>query len=515
MKTRSNAYWERRAQQRMAGYHKDANSTIKTITAAYDQAKAELTAEIGKIYKTFRDNAELDDQTARRYLNQRIPNPLLDIAKKLYPKIKDDRVKRWLLNRMNAPAYRARITRLQALREQILLQSKLIADAELTASGNGYVKAIREAYYRHMFDIQRGLGVGFEFATMPTRVIEEILQRPWSGEHFSDRVWTNTGVLAENLTQTLTSGLMSGAPIERLIRGLAEDMNVAKFAASRLLRTEYTYMTNMAEIEAYKAAGVEQYLFVATLDKRTSAACRLADGQVHNVEDAVPGKTLPPLHPWCRSTTRGYFGPETLEGIQRRARDPETGKTMLVPANMNYEQWRKVMDNKYDNGLGNGNRELKVTDSVRDHASKGEFTNPKNPKKQAVGKFKNGGHGQENIQLLEQYGIQYNIVKEYDNGVRIGNVPDHKEKIKQTGTKQSWFPATWKAADIHKAGEYVANLKDKSKYTLEPKWNNDELIAVFKYANYKGVIVGVVYDAKQRKITTVFPDETQRLTGGE
>lgn len=115
---------------------------------------------------------------------------------------------------------------------------------------------------------------------------------------------------------------------------------------------------------------------------------------------------------------------------------------------------------------------------------------------------------------MEQFGIQYNIVKEYYNGVRIGNVPDHKEKIKQTGTKQSWFPVTWKAADIQKAGEYVANLKDKSRYTLEPKWIDDELIAIFKYANFKGVTVGMVYDVKQKKITTVFPDETQRLLGG-
>lgn len=33
---------------------------------------------------------------------------------------------------------------------------------------------------------------------------------------------------------------------------------------------------------------------------------------------------------------------------------------------------------------------------------------------------------------LDKYGIEYNIVKTYPNGVRVGNIPKHKQKIKQT-----------------------------------------------------------------------------------
>lgn len=31
--------------------------------------------------------------------------------------------------------------------------------------------------------------------------------------------------------------------------------------------------------------------------------------------------------------------PEGLATMKRRAKDPETGKTKLIPANMTYEQW--------------------------------------------------------------------------------------------------------------------------------------------------------------------------------
>ncbi|MBQ3600478.1 MAG: EndoU domain-containing protein [Lachnospiraceae bacterium] len=75
------------------------------------------------------------------------------------------------------------------------------------------------------------------------------------------------------------------------------------------------------------------------------------------------------------------------------------------------------------------------------HSSVGDFTY--DTKTGAVSKMKGGGHGQANIDFLEAKGMQYNIVHVYDNGVRIGNVPDHKVKAKRTGINQSWFPANW------------------------------------------------------------------------
>lgn len=52
----------------------------------------------------------------------------------------------------------------------------------------------------------------------------------------------------------------------------------------------------------------------------------------------------------------------------------------------------------------------------------------------AISKMKGGGHGQANIDFLNANGIEYNIVMEYPNGVRVGNVPSHKVKAKRTGT---------------------------------------------------------------------------------
>ncbi|SEO11403.1 minor capsid protein [Paenibacillus sp. OK076] len=339
MKTRSSTYWDRRAQQRMAEYHRDANTTIRTVTRGYQMAQEDIQSEIDKIFKTF--SKDMDPKRARRFLNQKIPNPLLKLAKKWYPRVKNDQIKRWLLARMNAPAYRARISRLQALKEHIALQGKVIADVELTASRSGYLKTIRKSYYRSIFDLQRGIGIGFNFARIPVGDIEAILLNPWSGTHFSRRVWSNTEYLADQVSDVVTSGFMSGLSSAKMAQKLADIMQTGLFAASRLIRTETTYMSNAGEMAAYREAGVDQYQFMATLDSRTSEQCRKHDLKVYNVSEAKPGVNLPPLHAWCRSTTRGWFGEEAIAGMQRRARDPQTGKTMLVPANVNYEDWYK------------------------------------------------------------------------------------------------------------------------------------------------------------------------------
>jgi SPP1 gp7 family putative phage head morphogenesis protein len=341
MKQQPNSYWEKRALERMAEYHRSANSTVTVVTKAYDKSIQDIQTEIEKIFKTFGKNGQLDAGQAKKLLNQKIPNPLLVMAKKLYPRIKDKKIQRWLLNRMNTPAYRARITRLEALKENAFLQSKVIADAEITASTFGYMKTIKEAYYRTMFDTHRGLGLGFEFASIPHRVIETILKNPWSGQHFSKRVWHNTDELAQRITKVITGGFMSGTSSKKMVNELQDLSQMGKHAANRLIRTETTYMANAAEVESYKEAEVDQYLFIATLDSRTSPQCRKNDLKVYNVNEAKPGKTLPPLHVFCRSTTRAYFGEDTLEKIHRRARDLVTGKNILIPGNMNYLEWEK------------------------------------------------------------------------------------------------------------------------------------------------------------------------------
>lgn len=95
---------------------------------------------------------------------------------------------------------------------------------------------------------------------------------------------------------------------------------------------------NIAEIESYKEADIEKYVFLATLDSKTCPICGNLDGKIFCVKDAKIGLNLPPMHKDCRCSTIAYMG-DSEELINRRARDPETGKTYVLDKNTNYSNW--------------------------------------------------------------------------------------------------------------------------------------------------------------------------------
>lgn len=141
-----------------------------------------------------------------------------------------------------------------------------------------------------------------------------------------------------------------------------------------------------------------------------------------------------------------------------------------------------------------------VSDFALVHSNEGTFVwkhirrNGK-PAKQI--RLASGGHGQKGMNLLDKYHIKYNITKTWANGVRVGNVPDHKDKRKARANNQSWFPKSWIARDINRAGEHVAGLKHNR--------NTPDGKPIFGV--YKGVKVGVI--RTKGKIATIFPDVNQ------
>lgn len=129
------------------------------------------------------------------------------------------------------------------------------------------------------------------------------------------------------------------------------------------------------------------------------------------------------------------------------------------------------------------------------HSIDGEYTH--NLKTGRPKRLKSGGHGQASMDVMEKNNIEYNVIKTYENGVRVGNVPNHKQKRKRIGNAQAWFPETWSTKDIVHAGEHVASL------TRNQGASNGRTM----WGTYKGVRVGVIKTDGQ--IATIFPDVDQ------
>ena len=131
------------------------------------------------------------------------------------------------------------------------------------------------------------------------------------------------------------------------------------------------------------------------------------------------------------------------------------------------------------------------------HSFDGKFTYDIKGK---LSRMKSGGHGQSNIDFLRRNGANVEITKTYANGVRVGNVSIHSNKIKREGEGQTWFPKNWKQKDMTRAGEHVAKLKE----------NRHVKDGVAVYGMYKGVRVGII--KTNGKIATIFPDKYQPIT---
>ena len=98
---------------------------------------------------------------------------------------------------------------------------------------------------------------------------------------------------------------------------------------------------------------------------------------------------------------------------------------------------------RYLNTKGSGRS---VSDFAIVHSDEGDFIRKQirvDGKPTIQLRLGNGGHGQKGMDLLDKYGIEYHIIKTYPNGVRIGYVPDHKQKSKRSGIGQAWFPKSW------------------------------------------------------------------------
>lgn len=333
-------YWINRAEGRLSDQQEAVTASILEINQAYQEAMKELQRKINRLFWRFVREGGMTEQEARALLKQTISvQEINDILQQLET-ITDPEIRRRLLQQVDTCYYQSRISREEALQAAIRAQMSIIADQELAISTKAYTNVIREEYLRSMFDAQQYLGVACSFQELPEKVIRQILADDWSGKHYSQRIWGNVQTINREIEKLLLKGAMLGTNSRQLAKQLNKLADSGTYAAERLIRTETTYFTTMADLEAARARGTRQIRFVATLDTRTSPECREADGSIINIEEAKPGKNVPPLHPFCRSVII-----DVIKGLVhkvRKARNPATGKNYQVPADMTYKEWGKL-----------------------------------------------------------------------------------------------------------------------------------------------------------------------------
>ncbi|CYT69614.1 TPA: minor capsid protein [Streptococcus suis] len=325
-----------------------AEQTAKQLDEIHKLASRHITSKIDQIFESYRRDHGLTEDEARRVLDN-VKN-LSDIRelKLALQNTTDSEEIRQLLILLDLAPYASRIERYEALQREVDNLPTRLYKAENEASRAFYDEFIPDAYYHSVFDLQQQSGVAFAFNRIDPEEIRAIQQTPWLGANYSERIWGNTQALASELQKQLAVSLLTGRSAHETAEVIEAQFGKGSQNARRLIRTETSYFHAEMEAKAYEEADVEYYRFLATLDLRTSSICREHDGKIYKVSERITGKNYPPIHPWCRSDTIASDDSEWLAKATRSARDPVTGKTIQVPANMTYKDWyEKYVKPKY------------------------------------------------------------------------------------------------------------------------------------------------------------------------
>lgn len=290
------SYWLKRSEELDKVAKMTEKEVMKKLSALYRDAFRSIEKEVNDFMMKYAVDHKLDYATVTQMLT---PIDLAEYNEKIqelhamYRDTKSEYIK-IEIERLKA---RSKITRLRALQDAINVElCKVTHEYQMTLEDT--LIGLFSAQYEKACELMGVMAPG-----IPREAIKKIIEYPYAGKMFSDRIWDNKDALVKYIQQDLTVGIIRGDSIQKMARQLKKDLKVLYYQAERLVRTETNYAMNQAHLKGYKDSGVvEKYEFLAAHDKRTSKLCRDLDGQMFELSEATVGVNYPPVHCNCRST---------------------------------------------------------------------------------------------------------------------------------------------------------------------------------------------------------------------
>lgn len=337
-------YWRGRFSILEDSAHQEAQRTIQDMEELYLDAQRSVQKEIESWYARFAVNNQISLTDARKWLTA---GQLEEFhwSVEQYIKIGEQAGldAAWLKKLENAST-RFHISRLEAVQTGIQQQLELLYGNQVDSLDALLKKVVGNGYTHTAFEVQKGVGLGWDITGLNQKKLETLLSKPWTtdGRTFRDRCWLNKNDLVGSVSKSLTQGLLRGDSPAKITTAIQKQFGVHRYKAGRLVNTETTYFNAVATKECYKDLDVEMVEIIETLDSHTCSICGGLDGTVIPISQYEPGVTVPPFHPNCRGTTAPAIDPKYAG--ERAARNAD-GDVYYVPANMKYADWVQTFVN--------------------------------------------------------------------------------------------------------------------------------------------------------------------------
>lgn len=334
MKKRKYSKWEQKRAIDMFDLMEKAEDTANDLKGDYYKASVETETDAVKVAKKFQLSQHLTNKEADRIM-AKVNNP--DDLKETLVQMKKSELGAEIASEVEAPANVSKLKELKSAMSRMSQRARGLFNVTKIKTDDVLEQIAKESFDREAFSIQQQVGEAVPLY-MKDSEIKRVIKREWHGKSYSQNIWENTEKLSKTVKQEMIKSVLTGKSLDKIAKEISKKFSGSYNEARRLVRTEACFVTNQIQLEVFRKAGVEWYIYSAILDERTSDICRGLDGSRHRVKDATVGLNFPPMHPWCRSSVVPVIPKSLREKLRQKARS-FWGKIKRIPESMRFSEW--------------------------------------------------------------------------------------------------------------------------------------------------------------------------------
>lgn len=328
------SYWHSRQTLADAAMEKDERALSIRVHNAYESELRRLNREIAEYYQRYGENGVLEYRRLMETMDPKDRELLIrdcDEFLRQHPdmqSIVDVRKSIYQLNRLEGLQASARLHLYQATGDVVQRIDNHIMRQSLRGANTA----------------AEAMGFGRSFYSMDSDAVRRFVDTVWTGNtSYSQRIWDNTETLASYVAQDMSKALARGDSYQRIAKALEKRfVDVPQSSLMRLVYTEGTYVSRMAQVEELKREGFDSYTIEVVHDKRACEECEGVNGSTFRFEDMQVGVNFPPLHPYCRCQIAPAV--DDWDAWQQKQEELARQKAMEE----SYENWEGVGAKKGD-----------------------------------------------------------------------------------------------------------------------------------------------------------------------
>ena len=424
------SYWHSRQTLADAAMEKDERALSLRVHNAYESELRRLNREIAEYYQRYGENGVLEYRRLMETMNPKDRELLIrdcDEFLRQHPdmqSIVDVRKSIYKLNRLEGLQASARLHLYQATGDVVHRIDNHIVRQSLRGANTA----------------AEAMGFGRSFYSMDSDAVRRFVDTVWTGNtSYSQRIWDNTETLASYVAQDMSKALARGDSYQRIAKALEKRfVDVPQSSIMRLVYTEGTYVSRMAQVEELKREGFDSYTIEVVHDERACEECEGVNGSTFRFEDMQVGVNFPPLHPYCRCQIAPAVDDWDAWESEQIDRDKVQEVLSIHEGEGEDENWKKERENL------SVDMEKVRSKTYRSHV------------RQMFGELSDTVQQDIERMLSHRSGTPYEDLYVYDltDGARIGSVVTHQKPFEVKPTEE----IAKKIRDVVEEGHAVSIL---------------------------------------------------------